>query len=145
MVTIGTILSQTPNSIAKRAKKVHIVSFKAFPAYDQKAKTKKRHARCVVHAIDTSTNGSGRTHTIEMRIYRPYGLKSPVWVSCSCESQYFTYEVALSMVGSSSVKYSNGEFPIEKNPRLRKGACKHTVAALWSALRRKKVQEYVQG
>ena len=60
-----------------------------------------------------------------------------IWVSCSCPRFKFMWEYALAKIGASSIKYSNGEPPVETNPRLKKAACKHVFVCLNNILRKR--------
>jgi hypothetical protein len=53
----------------------------------------------------------------------------PTWVRCSCPYFLYYVEVALTRHGSSSVYYSNGRYPMIRNPKLRPYLCKHLIAA----------------
>lgn len=53
-----------------------------------------------------------------------------VWVSCDCDRFQFTWEYALAKKGASSIRFSNGEPPVEKNPRLHAAGCKHVYRVL---------------
>ncbi len=54
----------------------------------------------------------------------PFG-RATVHVSCNCEDHTFTFEYALAERDAAKMTYSNGEFPIIKNPKLVPGLCKH--------------------
>lgn len=52
-----------------------------------------------------------------------------VKVSCSCPDYTFAgWEYANHKQGASDIIYGNGEPPIEKNPNLKPGLCKHLLA-----------------
>lgn len=57
-------------------------------------------------------------------------LERPAWVHCSCEWFTFYCEVALASRNSSSVINSNGNAPVETNPRQWPYICKHILAVL---------------
>ena len=44
-------------------------------------------------------------------------------LSCSCPDFMYTYEVALKRKGAAQIKYSDGELPVDRNPRAIPGAC----------------------
>jgi len=46
-------------------------------------------------------------------------------VSCSCEDFCFTWEVALNKQKAARIEYSNGEDPVDRNPRYVPGCCGH--------------------
>lgn len=49
--------------------------------------------------------------------------KGWVKVSCSCDDFWATWEVALHKYGAADIEYSNGEKPVERNPRMVPGTC----------------------
>ena len=51
--------------------------------------------------------------------------KKQVVVSCSCQDFCFTFEVALSKKKAARIEYSNGELPVDRNPRMIPGCCGH--------------------
>lgn len=81
----------------------------------------------------TVPSGSGRQHLSIIRFYGPPGGKTPVWVWCDCPAFCFNVEKALTDLGSSSIKNSNGEDPDVRNPMKVGYLCKHlVVAARWA-------------
>ena len=69
-------------------------------------------------------------HWIEQDEGGKFTKASKLKLSCDCEHWMFTYEYAMTHHNASWIKFSNGEFPILKNPRLQPGLCKH----LWTLL-----------
>ena len=53
-----------------------------------------------------------------------------VKVSCTCDDYWATWEYALHRKGAADIKFSNGEKPIDKNPKLIPGVCKHLYRVL---------------
>jgi len=51
-------------------------------------------------------------------------------VDCSCDDFKFTWEVALEKAGLARIFRSNGDRPVEKNPFMIPGGCKHIFRAL---------------
>lgn len=51
-------------------------------------------------------------------------------VACNCGNHLFQWEVALSYRNAADIIYSDGSYPIEKNPSLRPGCCKHIFKVL---------------
>lgn len=51
-----------------------------------------------------------------------------VKVSCSCPDYTFRWEYANHKAGASDIVYSNGEPPVETNPNMKPGLCKHGLA-----------------
>jgi len=54
--------------------------------------------------------------------------KLNVKVSCSCPDYCFRWEYANHRQGASDIIYGNGEPPVETNPNLHLGLCKHILA-----------------
>lgn len=52
-----------------------------------------------------------------------------IW-ACDCEDHTYRWEYALMKRGNSVIKFSNGEYPIDRNPRLYPGLCKHGYRVL---------------
>ncbi len=69
-----------------------------------------------------------------IRFFGPPEKSTSCWVFCSCP--YFTYnlEVALTRQNTSSIKFSNGQLPRERNRRMVPHLCKHLVLAARLAL-----------
>lgn len=53
-----------------------------------------------------------------------------IYVSCDCERFQFMWEYVVSKRGGSTIRYGNGEPPVETNPRGKLGACKHIFRCL---------------
>jgi len=62
-----------------------------------------------------------------------------VWVSCDCDRFQFVWEYALTKKGASTIRFSNGDPPVEKNPRLHAAGCKHVYRVLADLAQRKQV------
>jgi hypothetical protein len=88
---------------------------------------------------------TGRHHEQELRLYPPFGQRSPVWMSCSCESFLFVSEVALTLQGNSSIIHSNGKLPNITNPLKIPSACKHMIKVLERTMRDRQVQKIIFG
>jgi hypothetical protein len=63
-------------------------------------------------------------------------LQSTVWVSCQCDHFKYTYEYAMTQRGASDNIYAWQQPPVEKNPHMLPGCCKHILAILDDSLRR---------
>jgi hypothetical protein len=57
-------------------------------------------------------------------------IDSKIWVSCDCPFHLYFCEYALTKQGNSAIIYSNGQPPVERNPREYPIVCKHTLVAL---------------
>ena len=60
-----------------------------------------------------------------------------VWVHCSCPLFKFSLETCLAYHGSSEIKESNGRYPRIKNPDMDPYLCKHLVAIMARAKKKK--------
>ena len=49
---------------------------------------------------------------------------------CTCERFVFYYEYALYYYGAADLLRCNGQYPVQTNPGLRIGGCKHAIKAL---------------
>jgi hypothetical protein len=56
-----------------------------------------------------------------------------VKLSCSCSDFTFRWEYALAQKGGADIFYSNGEPPVDRNPQMKPGCCKHLVALILMA------------
>lgn len=72
-----------------------------------------------------------------VRFYGPPTAETPVWVWCNCPYFTFNCEVSLTRFNSSSVKLSNGQTPLVRNPRMIPHVCKHLILALKMGLNQK--------
>lgn len=53
-----------------------------------------------------------------------------IFISCDCDRFQYVWEYANFKKGSSTIRFGNGEPPVEKNPRLHAAACKHIYRCL---------------
>jgi hypothetical protein len=80
-----------------------------------------------------------RHKTLVEAVHPGAGLYSgTVKVSCDCEDFWARWEYALNRNGAADIRFSNGQPPVEKNPRRVPGACKHVFKVL-KAIRAHKV------
>ncbi len=90
--------------------------------------------KVAVRTVTSIPGESPRAHVVTVTArdpdYRGKLTRSPaVKVSCTCERFKFMWEYALHYHGAADIVHSNGEPPVEKNPRLAGGACKHAYRA----------------
>lgn len=94
-----------------------------------------------VKAVTKPSTGLVTFKAKTLSTHTPAGLKKSVWqqyvttialppakgavVSCTCDDFMFVWEYALAKQGAAKIEYSNGEPPIDTNPQLRPGCCKH--------------------
>lgn len=122
-LTIRQILSKTPPSRRQAAEWVKVTEVKVkksprgFPLVL---------AKTIAVADNKGVRKSPRPQhkyvtTIEV-------LSKGCIVSCSCDDFKYTWEYALTKRGSAVAEYSNGEPPVDRNPSLVPGGCKHIYA-----------------
>ena len=71
-----------------------------------------------------------RIYAADPNYVGPLSKCPAIKVACTCGNNLFQWEVANAYRGGSDIIYSNGDFPIEKNPGLRPGCCKHVLKCL---------------
>lgn len=118
-MTMHGILSKTPQSrrdnsrfVVVKGSKVSRTSYgtlkyvaQTYSTHDAGGKTKI--GKPAVYTTMVETNGK------------------QVVVECECDDFWAVWEVALNKHKAARIKHSNGEMPIDRNPRLRPGCCKH--------------------
>jgi len=133
-MTAEQILTACPPRVAVGAKTVIIKDAKP-------SVTKDKRQRIVCKIISTNTLDGNRkppppvkthTSTVEALVPDKYirDRDVPVRVSCTCDDFWATWEVALFKRGAAKIQFSNGELPVEKNPRMIPGCCKHLYKML---------------
>lgn len=80
----------------------------------------------------------GRPKLVKYTTMIEFYEENKVKVSCSCEDHIYRWEYALWKKNASYITYSNGEVPVDTNPRLVPGCCKHVVR-LFQELNRQKL------
>ena len=87
-----------------------------------------------VYSLDRVKSGVKRNRYVTSISFY---AKRKVKVSCSCPDFVFAgWEYSLWKKGSADLVYGNGEPPVDKNPRMIPGTCKHVVA-FWDYLNEK--------
>jgi len=126
MVNILQMLKYTPSKIKKKTVKT-VKSIRLVKAvYDTDEYG--RHQKAMFKVTATTIP---RKVTIKMygKIDTPYNHRKS-WVHCSCEWFTFFCEYSLAKRKSSTIINSNGNAPVETNPRQWPFICKHIVATL---------------
>lgn len=100
--------------------------------YKPDARTKGRHyAVTAVCISDAKRPTPHRCSVIGLdKTVTKVSAQKKVSISCDCEDWCFTWEYAMSTWGAASIKYSNGDPAVMKNPGNHPGACKHLCAVL---------------
>lgn len=118
-MTMNGILSKTPQSrrdssryvvlkgvkVARTPYKTLKYTAQTYSTHDAKENLKK--GKPSVYTTMVETNGR------------------QVVVECGCDDFWAVWEVALNRHKAARIKFSNGELPTDRNPRLRPGCCKH--------------------
>lgn len=107
--------------------------------YKPDARTKGKHYAITAVCMSTSRNAkSHKCSIVGLDKSEPTLTKQKrVSISCSCEDWCFTWEYAMMTWGAASIKFSNGEPAVIRNPGNVVGACKHLCAVMSLALERK--------
>ena len=63
-----------------------------------------------------------------------------VRLSCSCDDFMYRWEYALFIRDGAQILYGNGEPPVDTNPRMKPGCCKHLIALIFLAKKRQIVK-----
>jgi len=124
MVSIDQMVKYTPVKIKKKTVKT-VKSIRLVKAvYDTDEFGK--HQKAMFKVIATTVP---RKVTIKMygKTDAPY-IRRKSWVHCSCEWFTFFCEYALARRRSSEIINSNGNAPVENNPRQWPYVCKHIIA-----------------
>lgn len=123
MMTMKQIYRFTPaNRIEKASTTVKVIKVK----YGVDKRTQIPTAVALVYSKDV--NKTGKTGLYKYPVSIGIMKKRHVHVSCSCPDFLHRWEYALTKRGASSIQYSNGEPPLETNPALQPGCCKHIIA-----------------
>lgn len=142
MRTAIELVRITSNRVKARAKRCKLLSFKVRSYKDNVDRPCAIVTATVKHNPDeTAPWASGRVHTVQARLYPPFGPRVPTWITCTCEWHLYSNEVALTLQGSSSIIRSNGKLPDIKNPLRLTMCCKHVAKVLDRAVRDKQVYQ----
>jgi hypothetical protein len=119
-MTMRAVLNRTPKSRQfasqwVKFKEIKLGKHKVTNAPVVRAKSYSTHNH---NGVRKSYTPNDYVSTIE--IYGRY-----VVLSCSCDDFWAVWEVALAAQGAARVEYSNGERPLERNPGMLAGCCKH--------------------
>lgn len=121
-MTMQQILDRTPQNRKQKAEYVRIQAVKvqktSYQTTIYKAKISSTHNIVKDDAVRKRVTPTTYVSTVETN-------GKMVVVSCSCEDFMYTWEVALSKKKAARIKYSNGEMPDDRNPRMVPGCCAH--------------------
>jgi hypothetical protein len=131
-LTAREILGYCPPRVKEGAASADIHGIKPSVSKDGRAILK-----CLVSTTHFLGDGPKRNRETKKHIVVVESLEpkkslglSKVKVSCGCEDFCFTWEVALHKKGAADIRHSNGDKPVEKNPAMRAGCCKHVYKIL---------------
>lgn len=131
-LTIADIMAKCPERV-KYGARVAVIR----GASSKVLKDKRQRLTCKVattHTLDDRRKPPPPmvTHLVTVETLEPgkyIGARDArVKVSCNCPDYWSTWEVALHKKGSADIRYSNGDPPDTKNPRMIPGCCKHLFA-----------------
>lgn len=103
----------TPGILKNKSHKITAEAY-SIATPDGVPKQRREKYKCVVYGI----NPDARLN------------KDQVKVSCTCAFFCYTCEYALKRKGAADIIHSNGEAPVEKNPKLIPTPCKHLYRVL---------------
>ncbi len=117
MTWSGVFRNCEPKRIRRADTEVAIKQLKLGVGRNPKVPT----AGAKVHSLD-KINGRYKRN-VYVCVAKWLNQRGHVHLSCSCPDFMYTWEVALTRKGASSIKYSNGDLPVDRNPRGTPGAC----------------------
>lgn len=131
-LTFKEIVARTPGSRLELSQFVKITYLK----FGKSRKLQIPKAICQSYSQDRGKGGEVKKfkYVTMIEFYADYKVK----VSCSCADHLYRWEYALVKKRASYPTYSNMERPVETNPKLIPGCCKHVIQ-LYSTLRLKKL------
>ena len=94
--------------------------------------------KAICQSFSKDTNKRGKTSLSKYVTMIEFYPKMKVKVACSCADHLYRWEYALVKRGASEFQYSNAELPVDTNPKLVPGCCKHVIS-LATTLRRQKL------
>lgn len=133
MISLKVLLQLTPFDVATRGRScTSRILFNGVRA----SKDGEQYYEVISRAKSAKSTNSYVT-TIQFHKYGKIKtpLNHPTWVRCSCPYFLYYVEVALTRHDSSDIYYSNGRYPMIRNPKLRPYLCKHLSASLRPAIK----------
>ena len=94
--------------------------------------------KAIAQCYSKDKSGSGQPKLFKYATMVEFWPESKVKIGCSCPDHLYRWEYALTRKGASYITYSNGEPPIDTNPKLVPGCCKHLIALI-SAMKKQKM------
>jgi len=141
--TLNDLIRLTPPEVVARSFDVQIINKEYHTGTDDGFKRTHRKFPTIYNEARVWTRskpgtGSGKQHKTIIRFYGPPKGSTLCWVWCDCDYFKFTVEKSLADQNSSSIKHSNGEKAIVRNPHNLAFLCKHGIkAAQWALSQRK--------
>ena len=121
-LTFKEILARTPGNRIELSQLVKITFLK----FGKSKKLQVLKAICQSYSQD-KTKGGG-TKGMKYVTMIEFFAEDKVKVSCSCADHLYRWEYALVRKKASYFTYSNHERPVETNPKLVPGCCKHVIS-----------------
>lgn len=141
-MTVREIIAASLPQVVEAARNVVIrePSDTIQPSFRNKPGDKLHHGTPILRAT-AYTNRPGKRVIHQMIVAgvdnRKKLSEGNVLVRCSCDYFTFNCEVALTKRGASSIKQSNGEKPVVRNPKMVPTPCKHLLKLLTIINKRK--------
>lgn len=129
--SLAKIISSTPTE------RIELSSFVKITGVRVGTSRTSGRVRLVAKTKSEGHKDSDRSHYSSMLEVHGSGR---VRLSCSCDDFMYRWEYALYIRDGAQILYGNGEPPVDTNPRMKPGCCKHLVALIYLARQRKIVR-----
>lgn len=136
MLTLNQLLKSTWLLDLENSKSVSIIEYKTRgTSSERRVKSLRFQTRTLPTVEERKKGHKNRLHSQRVYMADPsftdkFSDANGIKVSCNCERFKFWYEVALARKGAADIIYSNGELPVNTNPTMKIGLCKHLVKVL---------------
>lgn len=94
--------------------------------------------KAIAQTFSKDRDADGKPKTFKYTTAIEFHPEGKVKVACSCADHLYRWEYALAKRNASYFTYSNGQPPVDTNPKLICGCCKHVVK-LSKELKRQKL------
>ena len=84
--------------------------------------------KAIAQTFSQEKDKQGRTSMFKYSTMIEFYPEQKVKISCSCPDHLYRWEYALVRRNASYMTYSNGEPPLDTNPKLIPACCKHVIA-----------------
>lgn len=128
-VSLRRLIQLTPDGVFERNRSCRAYHLKTSETIDDEI------AQPVLEILfRTHCKGSENNYLSTFRFSGFGKVRAPLdhstWVRCTCPYFLYYLEVALTRHNSSDIKYSNGAYPMIRNPKVTPYLCKHLLSAV---------------